>query len=236
MKTRHLPLLLALVIASVPCRILSNDTDTSIEKPPRRIVVSGFEPFGGLAHNASYLFATALAKAAKGRVELVQVPVVWGAPKQSIETVAGGKPIDLWVAFGEGKSHAFWLETIANNERSAAPDNTGQKPSQTLIDSSGPAKRQAAADQASALINRLRQQDLSVNRSSAAGRYLCEEMLYQLLAHSEGDKALIKVAHFIHLPVLGQPYTDADGRTQPFTADLCADLALRFWQAMNVVP
>ena len=100
-------------------------------------IVSGFEPFGGRAANASWTTARALA-ASDRRFQALRIPVLWEAPAGVMRALPGRPP--LWIAFGEG-SKTFRIETVARNRRTDHPDNPGTRPPAPVIGRIAPSSR-----------------------------------------------------------------------------------------------
>ncbi len=164
------------------------------------IVVSGFEPFGGRAENASWTLAQAIAKTFPQEVRAVQVPVVWGAPLTAINT-ANPLP-NVWIAFGEGTDE-FQIEVLAHNQRGMYPDNNRAVPAAPDIVSGAVPELQQRAEVAG-LAAALTQAGFPTRVSKNAGRYLCEEMLYSLLHAQQQQPEALHLVLFIHVPILEQ--------------------------------
>jgi pyroglutamyl-peptidase len=164
------------------------------------IVVSGFEPFGGRAENASWTLAGEIARAFPKEVRAVQIPVVWGAPLTAIHQI---QPLPkAWIAFGEG-TPVFQIEILAHNQRGQFADNNGTTPAAPEVVSAG-APELKQQEQVADLAAALTQAGFPTRVSQNAGRYLCEEMLYSLLHEQKQHPDALKLVLFIHVPVLGQ--------------------------------
>lgn len=164
------------------------------------ILVSGFEAFGGRSENASWVLAQEIGKSFPQEVRTLQIPVVWGAP---LESINGVKPLPkVWMAFGEG-TPAFQIEIVAHNLRGRYPDNTGMKPAtpEVVKDAETELRQQAKVE---GLAQELTKAGFPTRVSESAGRYLCEEMLYSLLHVQKQQPEALKLALFIHVPTLGQ--------------------------------
>ncbi|MDO8291156.1 MAG: hypothetical protein Q7T44_18235, partial [Parvibaculum sp.] len=114
----------------------------------RRILLTGFEPFDGREHNASWIAASALAQRHCPDVELraALIPVYWGAPHRVLDPIGAAWHPDVIIGMGEGEPGVFSLETVANNTRRERADNDGVLPEGRVIESSGPTCRAASAD------------------------------------------------------------------------------------------
>ncbi|HYF35517.1 MAG TPA: hypothetical protein VD994_09535 [Prosthecobacter sp.] len=171
-------------------------------EPERRLVISGFEPFGGRKVNTSLLVAQAVVRTV---VEMrqaalpVEVPVIWGVPRRVVEG-EGERGWRLWVAFGEGGPGAFRIEARAFNRRKPIPDNQQRIATETEIRKGGEAVLTNPFP-VRALAELLREQGVAVEVSGDAGGYLCEELYYELLTARAGRENCVVL--FIHVPRLG---------------------------------
>lgn len=199
--------------------------DTKATSSPPRLVVSGFEPFGGRDVNASYVLAQAIEKS-HPPFKAVQVPVIWGAPLEAWK--AHGASAQFWLAFGEGTS-VFQIETTARNQRGPFPDNTQSTPGTPLTAKDGPATLDSALP-AEALASALRARGFPVRVSTNAGQYLCEEMLYTLLLQEKKPGAQVM---FVHVPVLDASVILPDGTTRKATAEWLAKFGDALIQELN---
>ncbi len=191
------PALVLLAALGLTSSILHAQTPAA---PPPDILVSGFEAFGGRTENASWKLAEEIAKAFPQEVRTLQVPVIWGAP---LNTINNAKPLpQVWIAFGEGTPE-FQIETIAHNVRGRYPDNNGTKPvTPDVVKDAEPELTQPA--KVDALAEALTQAGFPTHVSQSAGRYICEEMLYSLLHEQKQHPEALKLVLFIHVPALGQ--------------------------------
>jgi pyroglutamyl-peptidase len=197
-----------------------------------KIIVSGFEGFAGRSNNASSEIAQAIVREfPQLDITFVQVPVVWGAPKQAIERVRSRNPI-IWIAFGEG-TNTFQVETVANNSRGEFRDNQQALPAAKQIDPKG--TQQLKLDfPADTLSKRLGDLGYDCKTSSDAGKYLCEEILYSLLAEKNSPKTKLKHAIFIHVPILGSNVR-VRGKEVPLSDDNLRQAARDLFEAIAAV-
>ncbi len=205
--------------ALVPlCCLFATAATIRAEEPPEApsppYVVSGFEPFGGRTVNGSFVLAKAIAAAHPG-FKAVEVPVTWGAPMEAWRK--HGQKARFWLAFGEGTG-GFQIEIHARNERGAFPDNNRSTPSEPHIVKDSPEVLDSPLP-AEAMAGALRAQGFPVRVSRNAGQYLCEEMLYTLLA-SRKDAATTVM--FVHVPVLGRKTRLPDGTEREVTPEWMA--------------
>jgi pyroglutamyl-peptidase len=158
------------------------------------ILVTGFEPFGGLAQNPSEAVAQAVAG---GAVEAAVLPVDYEAVGPCLLDLLA-RPWDAVVLMGVavGRS-ALSLERVAINHRDdRRPDNRGHIPEQSEIVPGGP-----AAYFSTLPLERLRDglaaAGLPVEISLSAGAYLCNASFY-LARHMLEDRGT--PCGFVHVP------------------------------------
>jgi pyroglutamyl-peptidase len=157
------------------------------------ILLTGFEPFGGLSRNPSADVAQALAG---GRAEAAILPVDYASVGPALDDLLAREwdaVVLMGVAVGRG---ALSLERVAINFRDPGrPDNAGRTPGQPEIVPGGP-----AAYFSTLPLERLREQvaaaGVPVEISLSAGAYLCNASFY-LARHALGDAV---PCGFLHLP------------------------------------
>ena len=186
------------------------------------ILLTGFTPFDGRAHNASWIAACQMAQQPSTgyTLQCLELPVCWGeASRQLAETIARSHPRCI-IAMGEGAVGSFKIETLAHNARQPRPDNQQRLPEHPLIDPAGPAAFVCSAPVAQ-IRAALHVQDIAVELSTNAGGFLCEEALYTLerLKAQHADIALVL---FVHLPPFGSS-AHYKGALRPCDEALLAD-------------
>lgn len=167
-----------------------------------KILVTGFEPFGGDRENASQeavrLLADAWSSDPQPGVELVTgtLPVAFAAAGQMLEALLAEHAPDAVLAVGEaGGRTAITPERWAANEDDARiPDNAGDQPRGTAIDPTGPDRRASALDP-DALVSAILQVGLPADVSEDAGRFVCNHVAYLVAG-------LTVPGGFVHVPAV----------------------------------
>ncbi|MCH1881857.1 SRPBCC domain-containing protein [Agrococcus sp. ARC_14] len=150
-----------------------------------KILVTGFEPFGSDSENASLeavrRLADALAADPQAGVDLVTgtLPVAFATAGPALLALVEEHAPDAVLAVGEaGGRRAITPERWGVNEDDARiPDNAGEQPRGTAIDSSGPARRASGFD-ADTLASAILSVGLPAVASDDAGRFLCNHVAY----------------------------------------------------------
>lgn len=165
----------------------------------KKLLITGFEPFGGESINPSWEIVKALPDVV-GDYELTKlcVPVVFGSAAELVLERAGEIQPDVILSIGQaGGRSAITPEKVAINLRHASiPDNAGNKPSDEPIVSGGetayfstlPVRRMTEAISASGV---------SAQLSYTMGSYVCNDLTYILLSHFQDSETRVG---FIHVP------------------------------------
>jgi pyroglutamyl-peptidase len=190
--------LLALTLLACGARLLAGDAPA---EPPAvdRILLFGFGPFAGRAENASWLSVRQFSDGGEG-VHSAMVPVVWGAPQSALEEATRGPGRVLIVALGEGNDR-YQVETVGFNERGEYRDEAGKEPADVKVDDAGPGKILLDGP-AVALAGGLGKRGFPAVVSQDAGRFLCNEMLYDLLELKAKEPRKVVGIFFVHVPIL----------------------------------
>jgi len=170
-----------------------------------RILVSGFEPFGGLDANATGAAAQALdGSVIDGhRVHGLQLPCRFeAAPSLLVDSVQRLRPM-LVLALGLAPSRSgFALERVAINLSDARiPDNAGAQPQDCPVLPGGPAAHFATLP-VKAMVAALQAAAWPAALSHSAGTFVCNQVFYALM-QAVADRPQVR-AGFMHVgPELG---------------------------------
>jgi pyroglutamyl-peptidase len=159
------------------------------------ILVTGFEPFGGLARNPTGELARAVARG--GAVEGAVLPVDYAkVPARIAELLARPWDAVLLLGLAVGRQELS-LERVAINFRDPVrPDNAGAVPEASEVVPGGPAAYFSTLPLA-ALQGALAREGLPVEYSLTAGAYLCNAAFYLARHALEGRPV---PCGFVHLP------------------------------------
>ncbi|WP_045046192.1 pyroglutamyl-peptidase I [Rouxiella chamberiensis] len=171
----------------------------------RKVLVTGFEPFGGERVNPSWEVVRKLADLQLSGVKLVvrQLPCVFGkaieALNQAIDEV---DPLMVICVGQAGGRVDFSIERVAINVDDARiADNDGQQPVDAPIVAGGPAAYFSTLP-IKALVNGLRDAGIPAAVSQTAGTYVCNHVMYGLLHRMQRPDNRIEKGGFIHIPYL----------------------------------
>ncbi len=166
----------------------------------KRILLTGFEPFGGSAINPSTLVVQALAAQAHIATAILPVDQVHG-PEALLAALDQHQP-EVLLMLGQATGRAaISIERVAINLMDyRIADNSGRTVSDEPIASDGPAAYFATLP-VRAMLDTLLAAGIPAELSLSAGAYLCNQVMYVALHHI-AQCGLPTRAGFVHLPML----------------------------------
>jgi pyroglutamyl-peptidase len=198
-----------------------------------KILLTGFEPFGGEMVNPSWQVASALDGEVIGGVQVVavQLPCVFAAALPALHAALASHQPNWVLALGlAGSRSAISVERVAVNLVDARiPDNAGAQPVDRPVVAGGPAAYFTGLP-AKAIVADLQQAGYRAELSHTAGSYVCNQVFYGLmhalsLGVVAGDVAggQSGVGHgvkggFIHLPPMPEQ-ADCHPQSRPMALD-----------------
>lgn len=183
-----------------------------------KVLLSGFDPFGGDRVNAAQL-AVEGCRAPEG-IELYKliVPTVFGLAAEKVAEEAQRLRPDAIICVGEaGGRKAVTPERVGINIMDARiPDNEGNQPIDEKIAADGPDAYFSTLP-VKAMVQRMRDAGYDAELSNSAGTFVCNSLMYGVLHYvntrypNEKGRPL---AGFIHVPA-ERPAENADGSVTP---------------------
>lgn len=167
----------------------------------KKLLISGFDPFGGESINPSFE-AVRLLPDVIGEYELerIELPTVFGrAAEIMIEKIKQTRP-DAVICVGQaGGRKGITPEVIGINLREASiADNAGNMPKNEKIRAGAPDGIFSTLP-VREMVEAIKAQDLPSSLSFSAGAFVCNDLLYSLLY--EFRETDVKIG-FIHVPYL----------------------------------
>lgn len=185
-----------------------------------RVLLAGFEPFGGETINPSWEAVRGLAGP---EMEVVCLPVRFGEAAERMAALVNAQRRDLVLIVGEaGGRAAISVERIAINLRDARlPDNAGCRPVDEPVVPGGPAAHFAGVP-VKAAVAAVRALGIPAEVSNSAGTYVCNDVFYALLqlAAERGGPAI----GFVHVPYAPAQTVAKPGVPSMATATVAAAL------------
>ena len=165
----------------------------------KKLLITGFEPFGGEKINPSWEAVSLLPSEINGySLTKLLIPVVFGKAADIVTGAAEELCPDVILCIGQaGGRAAITPELLGINLRYASiPDNSGYQPKDEPIFPTGdsayfstlPVRKIAEAINASGIASQV---------SYSAGAYVCNDVLYTLLSRFKESKTRVG---FIHIP------------------------------------
>lgn len=173
-----------------------------------RVLLTGFEPFGGSDVNSSWETAARVEQLAPIGVELevVQLTVSFKRAGEAIREILQTKRPDVLVMLGQrGKGQSVDIERIAVNLMdSANPDNDGYCPQEEKIADDGDSAYFSNVP-VKILRDALVSRGIPAKVSNSAGLYVCNSTYYNAL-NEIFEKRLKTKAVFVHLPKISNEF------------------------------
>ena len=173
-----------------------------------KIIVTGFDPFGGEKINPSIECVKALPDIEGVELIRLELPTVFKESAKRLNEVINDVKPDAVLSVGQAGGRAgITMERIAINVDDARiPDNISQQPIDEAIQLDG-----EAADFTTLPIKRIvkaiREAGISAEVSNSAGTFVCNHIMYQaLFAATKADKPF--KAGFMHIPFIPEQTTD----------------------------
>ena len=173
-----------------------------------KIIMTGFDPFGGETINPSIECVKALPEIEGVELIRLELPTVFKESAKRLNEVINDVKPDAVLSVGQaGGRPGITMERIAINVDDARiPDNISQQPIDETIQTEGeaayfttlPIKR---------IVKAIREAGISAEVSNSAGTFVCNHIMYQsLFAATKADKPF--KAGFMHIPFIPEQTTD----------------------------
>ena len=173
-----------------------------------KIIVTGFDPFGGETINPSIECVKALPEIEGVELIRLELPTVFKESAKRLNEVINDVKPDAVLSVGQaGGRPGITMERIAINiDDARIPDNISQQPIDETIQTEGeaayfttlPIKR---------IVKAIRELRISAEVSNSAGTFVCNHIMYQsLFAATKADKPF--KAGFMHIPFIPEQTTD----------------------------
>ena len=163
------------------------------------ILFTGFEPFGGEAVNPSWEAVARLPAEISGyTLTKLRLPVVFGEAANAVLRLAEETEYDVILCIGQaGGRQTITPELVGINLRhTSIPDNEGNEPKDQPILPRGDAAYFSTLP-VRQMADAISRAGIPSQVSYSAGTYVCNDLLYTLLAHFRGSRTRVG---FIHIP------------------------------------
>lgn len=174
-----------------------------------KMLVTGFDPFGGENLNASLEAVRRLpARIGALEVETAALPTSYSRSLGALEAaIARAKPEIVLCVGQAGERAALCIERVAVNVQDARiPDNDGVQPAGMPVVAGGPAAYLATLP-VRAAVAALHAEALPAELSMSAGTFVCNHVFYGLM-HLAATRRYAFRGGFLHVPCLPQQAKD----------------------------
>ena len=173
-----------------------------------KIIVTGFDPFGGEKINPSIECVKALPEIEGVELIRLELPTVFKESAKRLNEVINDVKPDAVLSVGQAGGRAgITMERIAINVDDARiPDNIRQQPIDEEIQVEGEAAYFSTLP-IKRIVKAIRESGISAEVSNSAGTFVCNHIMYQVLfAATKTDKPF--KAGFMHIPFIPEQTTD----------------------------
>ncbi|MBU9868406.1 MULTISPECIES: pyroglutamyl-peptidase I [Rahnella] len=171
----------------------------------RKVLVTGFEPFGGERVNPSWEVVKQLGDLELSGAQIVvrQLPCVFGKAIDALNAAIDEVLPEMVICVGQaGGRNDFSIERVAINVDDARiADNDGNQPVDEVIVSDGPAAYFSTLP-LKTIVNGLRESGIPASVSQTAGTYVCNHVMYGLMHRLAQPACKVVKGGFIHIPYL----------------------------------
>ena len=166
-----------------------------------KILITGFEPFGGESVNPAYEAVKLLPDMA-GDIQIVkmEIPTVFGEAGKVVETGILQHQPDAVICVGQaGRRADIGVERVAINLVEASiPDNAGNQPMDVKVQEDGDTAYFATIP-VKAMVKNIKDHGIPASISYTSGTYVCNSVMYDLLYLIDRKYPSIR-GGFIHVP------------------------------------
>ena len=173
----------------------------------KRLLITGFDPFGGASVNPSWEAVKRLPAQVGGYVLCkLEIPTAYGLAAQKVlEQAESFQPHVILCVGQAGGRAAVTPERVGINVRTAKiPDNLGNRPEEQPVITGGPDGLFATVPVAK-MAQGIREAGLPGAVSNSAGTFVCNDTLYTLLHRYQGTAVWVGFIHVPYLPEQGTP-------------------------------
>lgn len=186
-----------------------------------KILVSGFDPFGGERINPAYEAVKLLPESIKGaEIVKLEIPTVFHLAAEVLEKKAEEVNPDVILCIGQaGGRYGVTPERVAINVDDARiPDNEKNQPIDIKIKEDGPAAYFSSLP-IKAMVQKMREAKVPSSVSNSAGTFVCNHIMYQIL-YMIDKKFPDKTGGFVHCPFIPEQVLDKPNQPSMHLEDI----------------
>lgn len=190
-----------------------------------KILISGFDPFGGEKVNPAYEAVKLLPDSIAGaEIVKLEIPTVFHIAAEIIEQKVEEVDPDVILCIGQaGGRYGVTPERVAINVDDARiPDNRGNQPVDQTIREDGPAAYFSSLP-VKAMVQKMREAAVPSSVSNSAGTFVCNHIMYQILYMIDKNYS-DKTGGFIHCPFIPEQVIDKPNQPSMHLKDISRGL------------
>lgn len=188
-----------------------------------KVLVTGFDPFGGEAVNPAFEAVKLLpGNIAGAEVIKLEIPTVFSKSGPAVEEGIKQHQPDIVINVGQaGGRSCVTIEQVAINLAEARiPDNDGEQPVGQPLQAQG-APAYYATIPVKAIVKNIRDHKIPCHISYSAGTYVCNSVMYNVL-HMAAERYPDIRAGFIHVPFAAEQVVEKPNGTPFMSLDMIA--------------
>ena len=186
-----------------------------------KILVTGFDPFGGEKVNPALEAVKSLPSVIQGaEIRWVEIPTVFYTSAEVLEAEIDRYQPNVVLCIGQAGGRASLTpERVAINQDDARiPDNQGNQPIDTPIRLDGEAAYFSTLP-IKAMVQAIKEVGLPATVSNTAGTFVCNHLMYQALYLAD-KKFLNMRAGFMHIPYMTEQVINKPNTASMNLADI----------------
>ena len=190
----------------------------------KKLLITGFAPFGGADINPSWQAVQALPeKIGAYQLHKMEIPTVFGEAAALVLARAKEIGADMVISVGMAAGRdAVTPERIAVNIRDARiADNAGNQPRGEFVAADGPAAYFATIP-VEKMSQAIQNGGNRATVSNSAGAYVCNDVMYSVLHHFAGTPVKTGFIHVPQLPQQGSPSMELENIIAALTDAIAA--------------
>jgi len=192
-----------------------------------KVLITGFDPFGGETINPAFEAVKRLPDEIAGAtVVKIEIPTVFGKDGEVLRAAIAEHRPDIVFCIGQAGGRAkISVEKVAINLIEARiPDNDGKQPLNAAIEEDGETAYFATLP-VKAIVNQITAAGIPATVSYTAGTFVCNDIMYRLLYLAKTEFPSL-IGGFIHVPYLPEQVVSLPDGTASMPVELMTE-ALR---------
>lgn len=201
----------------------------------KKVLVTGFDPFGGEPVNPALMSVMQLPDEILG-VQIIkkEIPTVFDKSIEVLYQTLKEEQPNMVICVGQaGGRPNITVERVAINQDDARiPDNEGAQPIDRTIFAEGPAAYFATLP-IKAMVQNMKAAGIPAAVSNIAGTFVCNHIMYGALHFAATQQPSLK-AGFVHIPYVPMQTVDKPTMPSMSVADIVTGLTILIETGINV--